>query len=156
MLEIIQKPIKDIKPYAENPRKNKNAVALVANSIREFGFKVPIILNSENVIIAGHTRIEAAKSLGMEEVPCILADDLTEEQVKAFRLADNKTAEAADWDTEKLIKELSVIDIDMTEFGFDLSEDFYSDDKYLKEQISPAVKSGGECTCPQCGFTFEV
>jgi DNA modification methylase len=92
----------------------------VANSIKEFGFKVPIIIDANGVIVTGHTRYKAAKKLGMETVPCILADDLTDEQVKAFRLADNKVAEIADWDFELLDDELSqVLDIDMEEFGFE-------------------------------------
>ena len=119
-IEIIMMPVSSIRPYENNPRKNDNAVDKVAASIQEFGFKVPMILDKNGVIVAGHTRLKAALKLGLKEVPVILADDLTDEQVKAFRLADNKTAELADWDFEALEKELAEIsDIDMTSFGFD-------------------------------------
>ena len=89
------------------------------NSIKEFGFKNPIIIDKNNVIIAGHTRLESAKRLGMKEVPCLYANDLTEEQVKAFRLVDNKVSEKAEWDFNMLDAELADLDIDMTDFGFD-------------------------------------
>ena len=89
-------------PYINNPRINDNAVDVVAASIKEFGFKNPIIIDKENVIIAGHTRLKAAKKLGLKEVPTIKVEDLTEQQIKAFRIADNKTAEFRDWDMELL------------------------------------------------------
>ena len=112
--------IDEIIPYINNPRHNKEAVDLVAASISEFGFKNPIILDSKNVIVAGHTRFAAAKKLGLKEVPCIMADDLTEQQIKAFRLADNKVAEAATWDMDLLKIELDgITDIDMSNLGFD-------------------------------------
>ena len=101
-MEIINRKISELTPYARNPRKNDGAVEYVANSIKEFGFKVPIVISADGEIIAGHTRLKAAKKLGMEEVPCIVADDLTDEQVKAFRLADNKVGAAAEWDFELL------------------------------------------------------
>lgn len=119
---IEEKEICDLKPYDNNPRHNDGAVEAVANSIKEFGFKVPIVVDKNNVIVAGHTRLKAAEQLGLEKVPCIVADDLTDEQVKAFRVADNKTAELAEWDFEKLekeLKELSDLDVDMSQFGFD-------------------------------------
>lgn len=126
-MEIINKRVEDLTPYENNPRKNDEAVEYVANSIREFGFKVPIVIDKENVIVAGHTRLKAAEQLGLEEVPCIIADDLTEEQVKAYRLADNKTAEFALWDIDALDAEMNEIDgIDMSEFGFE--DDFISED----------------------------
>lgn len=108
-------------PYANNPRLNDNAVDAVAASIKEFGFKVPIVVDGENVIINGHTRLKAAHKLGLKQVPVIVADDLTPEQVKAFRLADNKTGELAQWDMAKLGIEIEGIgEIDMGEFGFDI------------------------------------
>ena len=113
-------PIADIIPYENNPRKNTDAVQYVKNSIKEFGFRIPMVLDAENVIVCGHTRFIAAQELGMTEVPCTYADDVTEEQIKAFRLADNKTAEKAVWDFEKLELELQDLpDIDMSDFGFD-------------------------------------
>ena len=112
-MQIIEMSIDDLKPYENNPRKNRAAIKDVAASIREFGFKVPIVVDSDNVIVAGHTRYEASKLLGLETVPCIIADDLTEDQVKAFRLADNKVSEKAKWDDELLKIELGGIDLDM-------------------------------------------
>lgn len=112
--------INDIRPYESNPRNNDSAVDLVAASIQEFGFKQPIVIDSNQVIIAGHTRWKAAKKLGLKEVPCVLADDLTPEQVKAYRLADNKVAEASEWDYDLLDDELADIDaLDMSAFGFE-------------------------------------
>ena len=121
-MKIIDFKINELKEYSNNPRHNEAAVDKVAASIREFGFKVPIVIDKDNVIIAGHTRLKAAKSLGLETVPCIIADDLTKEQVKAFRLADNKTGEFAEWDFAKLEEELAELqdmDFDMSAFGFD-------------------------------------
>ena len=113
--------LSDIKPYENNPRKNNEAVKYVAQSIKEFGFKVPIVIDKDNVIIAGHTRYKAAKRLKMKEVPTVIADDLTDEQVKAFRLADNKVAEKAEWDFDLLLPEMNdIVNIDMGAFGFDL------------------------------------
>ena len=118
--------IKEIKtreliPYENNPRNNDAAVDAVANSIRQFGFKVPIVIDKHNIIVAGHTRWKAAQKLGLNKVPCIVADDLTEEQINAFRLADNKTAELADWDLDKLETELAKLtdDFEMGDFGFE-------------------------------------
>lgn len=137
-MEIIMKKVSDLIPYKNNPRRNDTAVEYVANSIREFGFKVPIIIDKNNVIAAGHTRVKAAKKLRMKEVPCIIADDLTDEQIKAFRLADNKVAESAAWDDEALDKELSeILDFDMSDFGFDMDfvpgggddEGYYGDER---------------------------
>ena len=96
-------------PYANNPRNNDEAVDYVANSIKEFGFKVPCVIDNEKNVVCGHTRLKAAKKLGIKEVPCIIADDLTEEQIDAFRLADNKTAEIATWDFEKLEIALGIL-----------------------------------------------
>lgn len=122
-MEIITKHINEIKPYEKNPRNNDNAVQYVANSIKEFGFKVPIVIDKDGVIVAGHTRYKAAQQLGMTEVPCVVADDLTEEQVKAYRIADNKTAEAASWNFIGLATELGDIqDLDLTDFNFSDSE----------------------------------
>ena len=105
-------------PYENNPRNNDEAVEFVANSIKDFGFKVPIIIDKNNVVVAGHTRLKAAELLGLEEVPCIRATDLTDAQIKAFRIADNKTSEKAGWDLDKLKIELEDIEFDMKDFGF--------------------------------------
>ena len=112
--------IEEVHPYENNPRFNKDAVSKVASSIKKFGFKNPILLDKNNVIIAGHTRLEAAKKLGLEEVPCIVASDLTEKQAKALRLADNKVAEFSSWDYLKLDEELKALgdSFDFQDFGF--------------------------------------
>ena len=131
---IIYKKVKDLIPYEKNPRKNDEAVKYVANSIKEFGFKVPIIIDSNNVIVAGHTRLKASKVLKLEEVPCIIADDLNEEQIKAFRLADNKVSELAEWDFGLLSEELDdILNIEMNDFGFDLSIDLPNEEKEIEE-----------------------
>ena len=126
-MDVIEVNLSDLKPYERNPRNNDDAVAAVAKSIEHFGFKVPIIIDKDNIIVAGHTRMKAAMILGLEKVPCIVADDLSEEQIKAFRLADNKVAELASWDFSELEKELDELkdmelDFDMSEFGFDSPE----------------------------------
>ncbi len=116
--------VTDLKPYKNNPRKNKNGVQYVKASIKEFGFKVPLVIDTNNEIICGHTRLLAAKELDMAEVPCIRADDLTQEQVKAFRIADNKVAEYTEWDTDILKIELGDIlntDYDIGMTGFSMS-----------------------------------
>lgn len=119
-MEIIYKNIKDLKPYSKNARKNDKAVKYVAKSIENFGFKIPVIIDKDNVIVCGHTRYKASKKLGYNEIPCIIADDLTEEQIKAFRLADNKVSEKADWDFDLLSDEINdIIDINMEDFGFE-------------------------------------
>lgn len=123
-LKIEYVDINSIKPYKKNPRKNEDAIPYVMESIKQFGFKNPVILDKDNVIVAGHTRIESAKRLGITEIPCIYADDLTDEQIKAFRLADNKVAEIAEWDIDLLDTELDdILNIDMSDFGFDLDLD---------------------------------
>lgn len=134
-MNIIEKPINQVIPYEKNPRINDNAVPAVMKSIEEFGFKVPIVIDKNGTIVTGHTRLKAAKKLGMKTVPCIVADDLTPEQIKAFRLADNKVAEAAEWDMELLNEELDgIVDIDMSDFNFSditdspSSEDVVEDD----------------------------
>ena len=119
-MKIVEKRVDELIPYANNPRDNERAVEAVASSIREFGFKVPVVIDKNNIIVAGHTRVLASKEIGLEKVPCIVADDLTDEQIKAFRLADNKTAELAEWDFSKLEQELAELsNIDMEQFGFD-------------------------------------
>lgn len=118
-LNLIQMNIDDLVLYENNPRNNDGAVDAVAASINSFGFKVPIIIDKNNVVVCGHTRVKASKKLGMTEVPCIVADDLNEEQIKAFRLADNKVSELAEWNMDKLAEELKQIDMDMFQFGFE-------------------------------------
>ena len=146
--QILTLPIGEIRPYEKNPRKNENAVKYVKESIRQFGFKVPIVIDSNRVIVCGHTRLLAAKSLGLTEVPCIMADDLTDDQIKAFRLADNKVGEFAEWDMDMLGDELDAIadacDIDMGDFGFDLSDDEETEivEDEVPEEVEPVCKKG--------------
>ena len=119
-MNIVERKLGEVRPYEKNPRRNDDAVQYVAESIRQFGFKVPLVIDNDGVIVAGHTRWKAAKKLGLKTVPCIIADDLTDEQVKAFRLADNKVAEKAEWDFDLLAGELDeLIDFDMSMFGFE-------------------------------------
>ena len=121
-MEIVTKNIEDLIPYEKNPRRNKEAVDYVAKSIQDFGFKIPVVIDKENVIVCGHTRVLASKKLGLKEIPCIIADDLTPQQIKAFRLADNKVGEISKWDTDLLLLELEDINLDMTDFGFDFND----------------------------------
>ena len=114
--------ITEIFPYENNPRKNDEAVDYVAQSIKEFGFRVPIVIDKNNVIVTGHTRYKASKKLGLDKVPCIRADDLTDEQIRAFRIADNKVGEIAAWDYDKLDIELEDIEIDMSAFGLEVDD----------------------------------
>lgn len=132
-MEIIEVNIEDLVEYENNPRHNDNAIEKVKSSIKEFGFKVPIIIDKDNVIITGHTRTKAARLLGMKTVPTIRASDLNEEQVNAFRLADNKTQEFADWDFDLLEKELENIkNINMDDMGFNMElADINIDDIYF-------------------------
>lgn len=119
-MKIIDKRLDEIRPYENNPRHNEYAVPYVKKSIEQYGFRVPIIIDKDGVIVAGHTRYLASLELGLETVPCSIVDDMTEEEVKEFRLVDNKVSEFAKWDEPLLKIELDGINIDMSEFGFDL------------------------------------
>ncbi len=144
-MNIVEKNINDIKPYENNPRKNDIAVKPVANSIREFGFKVPIVIDKDGIIIAGHTRYRAAKELKLTKVPYIIADDLSDQQVKAFRLADNKVSEFAEWDQDALLEELQgILAVDMSEFGFLDEELNEPDDTYTTDINIPQYEPTGE------------
>ena len=129
-----------LKPYENNPRQNGDAVDSVAASIKEFGFKQPIVVDRDMVVIVGHTRLKAAKKLKLKKVPVLVADDLSEEQVNAYRLADNKTNELAEWDLDRLSEELDkILDIDMTDFGFELPEDDEEEIEY-EDDRAPAMQ----------------
>lgn len=145
-MEIVIKNIKEIKMYENNPRNNDRAIEYVANSIKEFGFKVPIILDKNNVIVAGHTRYKAAKLLNLTKLPCTIIDDLTEDQIKAFRLIDNKSSELASWNVDLLDIELENIkDIDMDLFNFEINnilENIIEDDYEIKLPENPKTKMG--------------
>ena len=154
-MNIVEKDINQIIPYDNNPRRNDNAVEPLMKSIKKYGFKQPIVIDTHNVVVVGHTRLKAAIKLGLKTVPCVVADDLSEQQIKAYRLVDNKIAELAEWDEELLNAELETIfDEDMLDFGFvknvDPTEGLDLDDEPTKEQNNKIY------TCPKCGFVFEV
>lgn len=149
--------LEKIRPYENNPRLNDDAVDAVAASMDEFGVLVPIVLDSDYTIVAGHTRYKAAQKRGVDSYPCLIADNLTDEQVKAYRLADNKTAEIAKWNDAALVQEIAEIEnIDMEQFGFiacgksDIDFDSFFDEAAPKEQQPKTV------TCPHCGKEFEL
>ena len=157
-LKIVYKKLSDLTPYDNNPRLNDGAVDAVAKSIEEFGFKVPIVIDKDGVIVAGHTRLKAAKQLQIDEVPCIIADDLSDEELKAFRLADNKVAELAGWDWDKLEEELEKLklsDIDMEELGFEEGE--VLDFSYIDELDENGLSmTKGEADHFVMSFTFPI
>lgn len=143
-MEVRNLKIDDIKPYENNPRNNLDAVDATANSIKEFGWRQPIVVDKDKVIVAGHTRYYAAKKLGYDVVPVVDASDLSDEQVRAYRLADNKTGELAEWDFKLLDTELQdILDIDMSDFGFelDISEDEEVKEDDFDEEVPEEPKS---------------
>lgn len=163
-MKVQNMSIQDVKPYENNPRDNDGGVDAVANSIKEFGWQQPIVVDKDNVIIVGHTRYKAAKKLGLKEVPVVIASNLSDEQVKAYRLADNKTGELTDWDFGMLNSELTELsNIDMTEFGFDESDldlaSSWDDAGSLDDYEEPESQNGGvdeeEFCCPKCGYKAE-
>ncbi len=155
-MEIRTLPISELKPYERNPRKNNNAVDAVANSIRTFGFKVPIVIDADNVIVCGHTRYKAALKLGLDSVPCIVADDLSPEQVKAFRLVDNKTAELAEWDGALLADELKSLPAEfVAEYDFDLPTQEDSPYVEIHKSFSESVKSTNDFEIIEFTFSAE-
>lgn len=156
-MNIVEKVVDELIPYENNPRKNDEAVDYVIESISNFGYKQPIVIDKDNVIVCGHTRLKALKKMGIKKVPCIMADDLTPQQIKAYRLADNKVAEKAGWDFPKLEIELNEItDVDMQPLGFeiediDINHLFENADSENKKE--PAKET---VTCPHCGMSFEI
>lgn len=150
-LEVIYKSLNEIIPYENNPRDNEGAVEKVKKSIEEFGFNVPILIDKNDIIVAGHTRYKASQELELGEVPCIYVEHLTPAQVRAFRLADNKVSEYAQWDWEKLTEELEEIKtIDMADFGFDIG-DIDMDAINLMFEETEETKEKEEKRCPHCG-----
>ncbi len=156
MMEIKELSLDEIKMYEKNARKNDKAVEMVKQSIEDYGFRVPIIVDKDNVIIAGHTRYKAALQLELKKIPVITAEGLTEEQVKALRLADNKTAELSSWDFDRLEKEIDLIDDekfleifyqnryeDFEEYDGEINLDDFDDEEFKYE-------------CPECGFKFNA
>lgn len=159
-MQIYDKPLGWLTPYENNPRNNDEAVGPVANSISEFGFKVPIVATSDGEIINGHTRWKAAKKLKLKTVPVIIADDLTEEQVKAFRLADNKVAEIAQWDIELLLSEIDSVDnLDMTLFGFtdqDYTLDDFEDEELDTEDAEEINEQDTQTSAVEYGDIYQL
>ena len=155
-MEIVEIDINEIKPYEKNPRKNDDAVRYVKASIEEFGFKIPLVVDKNSTIVAGHTRYKAAVQIGMKKIPCIIADDLTQEQIKAFRIVDNKTSEFSSWDFPELENQLEdIISIDMKMFGFEEIEpidmsDFFTEKDEIKEKKQNVI------VCPHCGKQIEL
>ena len=138
-LQIEQINISELIPYEKNPRINEGAVEYLANSIKEFGFRNPIVIDKDNVIVCGHTRLLAAKRINLETVPCVKADDLTDEQIRAYRLADNKISEFSQWDDKLLSDELdALMDFDMSDFGF--FDDDEEDEEAAEEELKPEVE----------------
>ena len=167
MLQHETWPIDKLIEYARNPRKNDHAVDRVASAIREFGFRVPVVAKSDGTVVDGHLRLKAAKKLGLTEVPVVLADDMTDLQIKAFRLSVNKMAELAEWDDELLaieLHELNAADFDMALLGFDAGElsaamgldslPDQSEPESSSKEIDPDDYKMG-CMCPKCGFEFD-
>ena len=162
-LRVKYVPIGDVRSYEDNPRRNDGAVQAVANSLSEFGWKQPIVVDADGTIVVGHTRYKAAQALGMTEVPVVVASDLTPEQCAAYRLADNRVGELAEWDSELLAQELDgLADLDMSAFGFDSGEllsgadidELFED--YGGGDTGEPEPTGKTVTCPHCGATFEA
>ncbi len=145
-MKIEMWPVERLRPYVNNPRKNDKAVKKVAESIQQFGFNVPITVDKDGVIATGHTRLKAAILLGLTEVPVIVLADLNEEQIKAWRLVDNKTSEFAEWDFDKLAEELkSITNIDLSSFNFkteDPAGGLHEDDYEIDLPKKPKSKRG--------------
>ena len=152
-MKIKLQDITSVQPYDRNPRINDGAVDAVAASLREFGFRQPVVVDADNIIIVGHARYKAAVKMGLQKIPVHVATDLTPEQVKAYRIADNKTNELSDWDFSLIEAELENIEFDMSVFGFEpLDFDPVSADEVPKlDKIE--TKS---IVCPHCGGEFPV
>lgn len=176
-MEIVNIKLTDLKPYENNPRNNDDAVWAVANSIENFGFKVPIVVNADYCILAGHTRYKAARMLKLDTVPCVIKEGLTEEQERAFRLADNKVSEYSYWDVERLEQELAELEASgfaMGDFGFENAAASFDDEpepmKREKNTREDADEEDGaeefdlaevddekfEYCCPCCGMHFNA
>ena len=152
-MEIKEIALSELKPYDKNPRKNDKAVDGVLKSIQDFGFKIPLVVDKDSVIVCGHTRYKAAQKLGFKSLPCIVADDLSEEKIKAFRLVDNKTAELAEWDSEKLDEELISLASELiAEFSFELP----NQEELSESAKSISVKSTGEKNFEKVTFVFKA
>lgn len=159
-MKVEQRDIERVKPYEKNPRRNDKAVEAVAKSIREFGWRQPIVVDSDGVIVVGHTRWKAGKKLGLETVPVHVAKDLTPQQARAYRLADNRTAETAEWDVDLLPIELGELrdqGMDLKLIGFsekELAEYLAEFDTDLADELPDAEEPAEAVRCPRCGHEF--
>ena len=151
-MKITYKQLSELVPYANNPRHNKKAVDVVAKSIKDCGFRVPLVIDRNNVIVCGHTRYEALKKLGYKEAPCVIADDLNEEQIKAYRLADNQVAQFSKWDNVKLELEIEELGIDLSEYGFMIGKSLKTTG--IELDLSAFDDDEFDTECPECGFRF--
>jgi len=146
--------ISDVTPYADNPRFNEKAIQSVANSISNFGFLVPIVLDDENIVVAGHTRLEAAKLLGLNDVPVIYANHLNDDQIRQFRLIDNKVSELALWDYDMLAGEITALadtGVDLTQFGWTHDEIDCLTDVVNEDCLSAGAGGNADAPAPSSG-----
>lgn len=160
-MNIEYKKLKALTPYEKNTKKHdKTQINNVAESIKQYGFVQPIVVDKNDVIVIGHCRYEAAKKLKLETVPCVCVDELTDEQVKALRIVDNKTNESP-WDFDFLSDEL--VELDLSDFDFDFGFDDEEETVTSEpKEATGAVEYGTEdfsdekfeCECPRCGFKF--
>lgn len=156
-MEVLNLKIDEIKPYENNPRNNLDAVDATANSIKEFGWQQPIVVDKDMVIIAGHTRYLAAKKLGYDTVPVVVASNLSDEQVRAYRLADNKTGELAEWDLVQLDEEMeSILNIDMEDYGFDIDSIDIDDEDYSISNDEDNHTTNTTKHVKMCGYDIEI
>ena len=160
-MEIVYKNPNELIGYENNPRKNEDAINIVAESIHRYGFKVPCLITKNNVIVLGHTRKYAAIKEGLEKIPCFYADDLTESQINEFRIVENKTNEYAEWDYDKLIKELETITGDLSFFGIPNPDEIevdldIKDDDFIQNVPMDKGKHKKSIVCPHCSKAFEI
>lgn len=152
-MEVKQIEIENIRPYENNPRNNDGAVKSVAESIKRYGFQQPLVVDGDGVIIVGHTRLKAAKKLKLKTVPCIVAEGLSPQQAREYRLVDNKTGELSLWDFEKLELELKDLNFD----GFDFAWPSFENEELKeanKEISADELAEKLQHECPRCGFKF--
>lgn len=153
-MDLVEMNVSDIIPYSNNPRINDDAVEAVKESIKQCEYVAPIIVDENNVILAGHTRLKALKELGYTSIQVCVKNGLTDEQKRKYRLLDNKTAEIADWDFDRLDNELGDLNFGDFDFGFDVIN--LDDGNYGNREVSIAEFSDDkfEHECPKCGFKF--